>query len=48
VNAVGLRVAAEVYGAVVIALAVGAAVGLRFSRRPVPVAADEPKEPLAA
>ena len=48
VNVVGLRVAAEVYGAVVIVLAVGAAVGLRFSRRPAPVPADEPKEPLAA
>ena len=47
-NAVGLRVAAEVYGAVVILLAVGAAVGLRFTRRPAPVPADEPKEPLAA
>ncbi|HJX43074.1 MAG TPA: MFS transporter [Geodermatophilus sp.] len=48
VTAVGLRVAAEVYGAVVIVLAVGAALGLRLSRRPAPVAADEPSEPVAA
>jgi MFS family permease len=48
VNVVGLRVAAEVYGAVVIVLAVGAALGLRLSRRPAAVAADEPSEPVAA
>jgi predicted MFS family arabinose efflux permease len=48
VTAVGLRVAAEVYGAVVIVLAVGAALGLRLSRRPAAVAADEPSEPVAA
>ncbi len=47
---VGLRMVAEVYGAVVVVLALGAAVGLRVSGRRAPAAAsaDEPVEPLAA
>ena len=46
----GLQVTAEVYGAVVILLALGAAVGLRLSRRgpATPVPAEQPSEPLAA
>ncbi|MGY1653071.1 MFS transporter [Geodermatophilus sp. SYSU D01119] len=49
-GSVGLRATAEVYGAVVVLLAVGAAVGLRLSHRRAPAAApaDEPSEPLAA
>ncbi len=48
-GAVGLLVVAEVYGAVVIVLALGAAVGLRLSGRRSPaVPADEPAEPVAA
>ncbi|MGY1728276.1 MFS transporter [Geodermatophilus sp. SYSU D01062] len=49
-GAVGLRPVAEVYGAVVIVLALGAAVGLRLSdrRAPAPLPVDEPSEPLAA
>jgi MFS family permease len=48
--AVGLELVAQVYGVVVIVLAVGAAVGLRVSGRRAPVAApaEEPAEPLAA
>ncbi|SFP17440.1 Predicted arabinose efflux permease, MFS family [Geodermatophilus dictyosporus] len=47
---VGLELAAEVYGVVVILLAVGAAVGLRVSGRRAPATepAEEPAEPLAA
>jgi MFS family permease len=46
---VGLRVVAEVYGGVVIVLALGAALGLRLSARRSPaVPADEPSEPVAA
>ena len=50
VNTLGLRAVAEVYGVVVIALAVVAAVGLRLSRprRSAAVAAQEPAESLAA
>ncbi|GAB3317355.1 MFS transporter [Geodermatophilus aquaeductus] len=50
VNTLGLRVVAEVYGVVVIVLAVVAAVGLRLSRprTPTAVAAEEPAESLAA
>ncbi|MGX5656662.1 MFS transporter [Geodermatophilus nigrescens] len=49
-GSVGLRATAEVYGAVVIVLALGAAFGLRLSHRRAPAAtpADEPSEPLAA
>ena len=45
----GLQVTAEVYGAVVILLALGAALGLRLSRRgpAAPVPAEQPSEPLA-
>ncbi|SDC42849.1 Predicted arabinose efflux permease, MFS family [Geodermatophilus telluris] len=49
VGAVGLQVVAEVYGAAVVLLALGAAVGLRVSgRRPAAALAEEPAEPLAA
>ncbi|SNS92346.1 Predicted arabinose efflux permease, MFS family [Geodermatophilus saharensis] len=49
-NAVGLQLVAEVYGAVVIVLAVGAAAGLRLAdrRRPAADRTEEPAEPLAA
>ncbi len=50
VDTVGLRLVAEVYGSVVIVLALVAAVGLRLSRPrgPVAVAAERPAESLAA
>ncbi len=51
VGAVGLQVVSEVYGAVVILLALGAALGLRLSdrRRRLDAAhTEEPSEPLAA
>ncbi|MGY1670973.1 MFS transporter [Geodermatophilus sp. SYSU D00710] len=49
-GAVGLRLVAEVYGVVVVLLAVGAAAGLRLSdrRNAAPDRLEEPAEPLAA
>ena len=49
-SSVGLQLTAEVYGAVVIVLALGAAVGLRLSRprTPAAVETEEPAESLAA
>ena len=49
-GSVGLQLTAEVYGAVVIVLALGAAVGLRLSRprTPAAVETEEPAESLAA
>ncbi|NEM05255.1 MFS transporter [Geodermatophilus normandii] len=50
VNTLGLQVVAEVYGVVVIVLALVAVLGLRLSRpgRPAAVAAEEPAESIAA